>query len=138
MTDKAEVEKKDDKGITIKLDIPAGSLQKALSDGIEAKILAGAVEYMLTQLTPELLHAFVENMLKEAFKTFSSWKVREILDKTMAPMIDDYARRPEVLAFIRQNVEKGINEAISTLPDTVKTKLIERAVDGMTKAWRDR
>jgi uncharacterized membrane-anchored protein YjiN (DUF445 family) len=135
MPEDPTTEKKGD-GITIKLDIPRSSLTEALEKGVEARMLADAVNYMVTQITPEMMHAYVTKLMEDALKNFSSWKVREILEKAMAPMIEEYLKRPEVLAFLRQNVEKGINEAVDSLPDTVKKKLIERAVDGMTKAWR--
>lgn len=138
MAEDAKVEKKEDGSLTLKLEVPRESLVRVMAEGVSTKLLGGAVEYIMRELTPEMTQTFVMGIMKDAFKSFSSWKVRECLDKAMAPMIEEYVKRPEVIAFIRQNVEKGINEAIGELPAKVKQTLLERAVDGMTKAWKDR
>lgn len=58
--------------------------------------------------------------------------------KMAMPILKEVLGRPEVYSEIRKRTEEGVMAAIGTLPTTVKEKLIEQAVKGMTASWRDR
>jgi hypothetical protein len=130
-----EVEVKDDKTLVVKLDIPEGALASALADGVRSTLIAGATQYIISQITPEMLNQFVAGILGDALKDLGGYRLREPIAKLMDPMIVEFLKRPEVQAFMRRKVEEGINAAIEQLPEKVKEALISRAIQGMTKAW---
>lgn len=136
MADKPEVIE-GEKKLTIQLQIPNDKISEALDQGVHNAMFQGAVNYVLAQITPEVTEKLVMKVLEEAFKGFSSWQLTERLKKEMTPMLDEVLRRPEVLVVIRKRVEEGVTLAVAALPEKVKETLIERAVTGMTKAWRE-
>ena len=95
------------------------------------------MNYILSQMTPELTEKLITTILHDAFKSFSTWELQNQVKEMAKPILAEVLGRPEVYALIRKKVEEAVQAAVATLPDEVKKTLIERAVEGMTKAWRD-
>ena len=127
----------DGRKLIVQLEIPQDNLAKALDNGVRAALWQGAIEYVIKQITPEMTEKLVMSVLGDALKSFSTWELQGSIKKQMTPMLEEVMKRPEVLATMRKKVEEGVNLAIETLPEKVKEQLIERAITGMTKAWRE-
>jgi hypothetical protein len=123
------------KGLVLQLEVPHNSLEKALTEGVRASLMAGAIGYLVEKMTPDVVEKFATDLVFESLKSLDGWKIRTEIEKVISPMVIEAVNRPETKQFMREKVEEGISQAIADLPKVVKDKLIERAILGMTKAW---
>jgi hypothetical protein len=123
------------KGLVLQLEVPHNSLENALTEGVRASLMAGAIGYLVEKMTPDVVEKFATDLVFESLKSLDGWKIRTEIEKVISPMVIEAVNRPETKQFMREKVEEGISQAIADLPKVVKDKLIERAILGMTKAW---
>jgi hypothetical protein len=123
------------RGLVLQMEVPLNTLEDALTKGVRATLMAGAIGYLVEKMTPDVVEKFASELVLESLKSLDSWKIRAELQKVVDPMIVEAINRPETKQFLHAKVEEGISSAIGDLPKVVKDKILERAVIGMTKAW---
>lgn len=97
------------------------ALEDAVSKGLQATIMNGAIQLLLKELTPERLQIFVTSMLADALKEINGWRLRQELTKAAEPLMAEFFRRPEIISQLETAVQEGLQRAMKDVPDMVYT-----------------
>lgn len=113
------------------------ALEKSVEQGIRATIMAGALQLILKELTPERLEQFVAAVLDEALQDLNKWKLKSKLMELAEPIIAEHCRRPDVIAQLEAAVLEGMQRFLKDVPDMVyeeaKNTVVGALVDKYNK-----
>ncbi len=124
----------------MQIQIGEDALEDAVSKGLQATIMSGAIQFILKELTPERLQIFVTKILESALADLNSYKLKNELMKMAEPFIADFFRRPEVISQLELAVRDGLQKIIKDVPEMVyenaKNTIISSMIDKYDKRNR--
>lgn len=115
----------------LKVEFDEKSLQSA---ALRATILKGAVDHLLTVLTPDTLKVFVEKVLAEAFDKISAWDMASAARPYVEKFVKEYMESPEVQERARCAARTAVDTALGKLPGDVANELATMARNEFRKA----
>lgn len=127
-------------GEGIKLELPEGLLEQQIGKGIRATIMAGAVQHIVKELTPDRLAEFATQVLEEGLKEINGYQLRKMVGEMAEPMMKEYCMRPDFIARVETAVKEGMEKFIKDLPNTTyeefKSIVVGALVDRYKKNGR--
>lgn len=114
------------------------ALEKSVEKGLRATIMAGALQLILKELTPDRLGQFVTGVLDSALEDLNRWKLKGELMKLAEPMIAEYCRRPEIIAQIEVAVKEGMQKFLKEVPDMVYEETKDAVVGALVDKYDQR
>jgi hypothetical protein len=110
------------------------ALENSIEKGIRATIMAGALQLILKELTPERLGQFITGVLDEALQDLNKWKLKSKLMELAEPMIASQCRHPEVINQLEVAVKEGIQRFLKDVPDMVYEQTKNTVVGALVDA----
>lgn len=123
---KTEEGEPDKPGLVLHVKLSEDKLEELTAEGVRTHILAGAIDHILTQLTPERLRLVADEWAKSILNDVSSWRLEQIARGQWEPMLTEAVQRPEFLALCRKAVEQGLELAMKEIPAKVKDSILQR------------
>lgn len=124
----------------MQINLGEDALEKSVEQGLRATIMAGALQLILKELTPERLEVFITGTLDQALEDLNRWKLKGELMKLAEPLVIDFCRRPEILSQIEAAVKEGMQRFLKDIPDMVyeeaKSTVVRALVDKYDKRNR--
>ena len=108
----------------LKINFDESKLQE---EALRATILKGAVDHIVSKLTPEALTVFLQKTLAEALKGISSYQIQEAVKPYTAQVLAIYIEQPVVKAQIEAAAIAGVNLAIAEYPEALRKAIVSIA-----------
>lgn len=123
-------------GEGIKLEFPEGMLEQQVGKSLRATIMAGAVQHIVKELTPERLQVFATEILEEGLKNLDSYELRKTVKDLADPMMKAYCMRPDFIARIEVAVKEGMENFVKDLPNVIHDQFKTLVVGSLVDAYK--
>jgi hypothetical protein len=120
----------------MEIHLPDNALEDAVGKGLRATIMAGAVQHIIKELTPERLHQFATEILDKGLDNLNSWELQKAVSEAAAPAIKSYAMRPDFIARVEEAVKVGMEKFVNDLPNVIYEEFKSTIVEAITDKYR--
>jgi len=103
----------------VKVDLNTGDIEGYARQ----KIMASATEFILTQLTPEILREYIGKFFQEKFESYWTYDNRRLVADAMTKIVQDLMTTPEYQERIRVLAKEGLDRWLGLLPSLVDRQL---------------
>ena len=106
---------------------------KTALETFHSAVIASAAKAVMKEMTPDALLACAKDILSGVLRdlTHEYGAIRQMIRTEAEKIMKEYVATAGVQAQIRVAAEKGVNDALATLSEETRKKVLELAIKGM-------